>query len=311
MRANNYLIFGKKLLILIVILIISDFIAGKALSYLYFKQSSGTKFRTTYTLDSTNAEVLILGSSRASHHYDTQLLSDSLGLSVYNAGRDGTNIIYSNAIIRSVLKRYHPKLVILDINSSEFYNVPTRDENLVSLLPYYSLHPELETFIKSRSELEYIKLLSQVYPFNSTVVSSLSGLRRKSEIDINGYLPIEGNLESDDFDTLDFNKFIYSNNLNKNFLDIIHACKESNVRLLIVQSPRYDKYLNDKCELELASISQKNQVVYSSYINDSTFVYNKDLFKDQSHLNSKGAILFTNSLLKQLRPLINQKVNNN
>jgi hypothetical protein len=199
----------------------------------------------------------------------------------------------------------------LDINSSEFYNVPTRDENLVSLLPYYSSHPELESFIKSRSELEYIKLLSQVYPFNSTIVSSLSGLRKKSEIDINGYLPIEGILESDDFDTLDFNKFIYSKKLNKNFLDIIQTCKESNVSLLIVQSPRYDKYLNDKCELELASISQQNQVVYTSYINDSTFMYNKDLFKDQSHLNSKGAILFTNSLLSKLRPLINQKVNNN
>jgi hypothetical protein len=306
MRANNYLIFGKKLLILIVVLILFDFIAGKTLSYLYFKQSSGTKFRTTYALDSTIADVLILGSSRASHHYDAKLLSDSLSLSVYNAGRDGTNIIYSNAILRSILNRYHPKIVVLDINSSEFYNIPTRDENLVSLLPYYSTHPELNSFIKSRSELEFIKLLSKVYPFNSTIVSSLSGLRKKSEIDINGYLPIEGMLDSDDLDTLDFNRFIYSNNLTKNFLDVIKACKESNVRLMIVQSPRFDWYLNDKCELELSSISKQNQVVYASYINDSAFIYNKALFKDQSHLNSIGAIQFTNSLLGQIRPLINQ-----
>ena len=40
------------------------------------------------------ADVLILGPSTANHHYDCRIIEDSFGMTCYNAGRDGQNIIY-------------------------------------------------------------------------------------------------------------------------------------------------------------------------------------------------------------------------
>ena len=60
-------------------------------------------------------DVLILGSSRARHHYDTPFLSDTLGLDVYNAGYDGNGVVLAVGILKMVLNRYCPKLVIFDV----------------------------------------------------------------------------------------------------------------------------------------------------------------------------------------------------
>jgi hypothetical protein len=304
MKTKDYIIFGKKIGLILLLLVAVDWIAGYTLSYLYYQQKSGTKYRTTYALDGTKADIIVLGSSRASHHYDTRILEDSLNLSAYNAGRDGTNLIYSHAVLNSILKRHQPKLVILDFNSSEFYNVPTREENLVSLLPYYNNHPELKPFIRQRSELEMIKLCSKVYPFNSTIVSSITGLRKSAEADFKGYLPINGTMDSPELDTLDFNKYVYSEKLIKNFEDIIVLCKNANIQLFVVQSPRLDWYLNDRCENTLKDIAVKNNMGFVSFVNDSVYSKKTDLYKDQSHLNESGASQFTAALIPQIKMLL-------
>lgn len=51
------------------------------------------------------AEVLILGPSTANHHFDCQILKDSLGMTCYNAGRDGQNIIYNAMVLDAFLTR--------------------------------------------------------------------------------------------------------------------------------------------------------------------------------------------------------------
>ena len=73
---------------------------------------------TAQALFNKKADVLVLGSSRANHHYVSSMFKDSLGLSCYNAGRDGHDILYAYMIFQSFLERNMPKMVVIDIASS-------------------------------------------------------------------------------------------------------------------------------------------------------------------------------------------------
>ena len=110
--------FILSLLFGLFLVIIGDYAVGSALEYFYFKTSSGLLQRTTFALEETEADILIFGSSRANHHYDTKIIEDASGLSAYNTGRDGNYIFFQNALLKSILKRYNPKQIILDFSGT-------------------------------------------------------------------------------------------------------------------------------------------------------------------------------------------------
>ncbi len=66
-------------------------------------------------LRKAKAEVVIIGNSRARYHYDTTVLQEILGRTVFNAGYDGQTLFYDLATVDLALGTYHPSLVIVDI----------------------------------------------------------------------------------------------------------------------------------------------------------------------------------------------------
>ena len=63
------------------------------MDYMYF-HAKGSSIREMNDVCLDNQyDVLIMGSSRAHHHYVPEIISDSLGLSCYNTGKDGNGII--------------------------------------------------------------------------------------------------------------------------------------------------------------------------------------------------------------------------
>src|ERR1700750_706899 len=127
----------KKISLFIVLMVVLDWSIGYLLKKEYYSQKSGWDFRTTYVIDSVKSDVLILGSSRALHHYDPNIIQDSLHMTAYNGGRDGCEMFYDYGVLTSALKRYHPKLVVLDMRPSEFEKDQDGYDRLNMLLPYY------------------------------------------------------------------------------------------------------------------------------------------------------------------------------
>ena len=106
-------------------------------------------------------------------------------LSFYNAGRDGNFMFYHLAVLKGVLNRYSPKIVILDFVAEEFAQNQYSYDRLSSLLPYYKSHPEMRSIINLKSKYEKIKLLSQIYPYNSlmlTIAVGNSGVNKRKAI---------------------------------------------------------------------------------------------------------------------------------
>ena len=70
-------------------LYVVDRIAGIIMARLTANSDTVAVGRISHIVYEDTPDVLILGSSRAEHHYVSTILADSLGMNVYNAGIDG------------------------------------------------------------------------------------------------------------------------------------------------------------------------------------------------------------------------------
>ena len=93
--------------------------------YFYFKETNGREYRAAYAIEKEKADVVVFGASRAYRHYVPDIIEDSLKMSCYNTGNYGHTILYSYATLKVILKRYTPKLIILDVEAEDF-KVETR-----------------------------------------------------------------------------------------------------------------------------------------------------------------------------------------
>jgi hypothetical protein len=296
-------LFLAKVFVFLAILIILDFSIGSTLKYFYFRQESGLLYRTTYSLDSTRAEFLILGSSTANHHYDSRIFEKRFRTSTYNTGRDANTIFYNYAIFQSVLKRYKPKVVILDFNVKEFKANPDNYDRISSLLPYYKEHPEIHSIIELKSSYEKYKLLSKIYPFNSllfTIVVGTTDFNKSREQinDENGYVPlihIWNKKISIDTDTIKYKIDTNKVNILKSF---IQECNKAGIQLYIIISPRFIKYFGNDLSVELVhKIADKYNIPFYDYSKDTLFWKNREYFADRVHLNNTGAVIFSNKVI--------------
>jgi hypothetical protein len=241
---NQYLRFIINLLILFLIVIILDRTGGAISKHLYFTQVAGANYRSTYSMDSTKADILVFGSSRANHHYVPEIFEDSLKMSFYNTGRDGNFLLYNFAVFKTIIKRYSPKIIILDINADELYYNDQNYDRLSSLLPYYYTHPEIQSIVKLRGPYEKYKFLSAIYPFNSSLLTIITGnleINKKRKVDRKGYVPLSNLIKATTLirlkdipaklDTTNIAAVKYMSNV----------CKLKNILLLFVQSPLYAK----------------------------------------------------------------------
>jgi hypothetical protein len=294
-------LFLRSFLISACLVFVLDLIGGKILSTIYYSQKCGIMYNTTFAIDSSKADLIILGSSKASRHYVSDLIADSTGLTVYNAGRDGTNILYANAVLLSILKRHIPKYVIVDINSFDFYKNKNIDDRLSSLLPYYDSHPEIQEIVNTRSGFEFLKLKSNIYPYNSLILNMFSNIFKPNKHEFNGYCPLFGTINTEMNDSVNFLKeeieILKLNSLE----NILKLCQSNKIKCYLTQSPRFSSFVNDKVIEKINQLTQIYSIPYISFINHQEYYNKKKLFKDVAHLNNLGAIEFSNAIVQIIK----------
>jgi len=276
---------------------------GLILKHYYFRQENGKEAQTTYIIDSTVADILIFGSSRASHHYVPEVFESRLNKSFYNTGKDGNYILYSYAIFKSVLKRYDPKLIIFDIRAYDLGDIPSEYERLSQLLPYYQKYPEIRDVIDLRGPFEKLKQISAIYSYNSLILQIVNGnlgLIKAGETNLKGYIPLSRTLKEEKIEIWDLNKIRIDENKIRALKDIISTCKQKDVDLVFVQSPSWLIIQDSVCKKIISDMCSENGIAYIDMSNDSTFIKRPDYFEDINHLNNTGAIVFSDMLVNKL-----------
>lgn len=287
-----------KTVLFVLIIATSDFIIGKVLEKMYLTTHSKTIAKIQYTIDSTSQAILIYGSSRAQHHYIPDSITKNTGLSCYNCGIGGQGLAFTFCQITEMLKRHRPQVILLDISPNILIDSKS-EEKLRILMPYYKRDTLIYNAITSNNMFEKLKYNSSIFPYNGNILPLLISFIHHDKDRDKGYIPLFGQLDpstiKNDTSTTGIRsiQLYYMNR-------IISIASIKNVKLILVVSPIYKKNPNDyKILAQIKEIANKNNLEYIDSSADSSLI-NVNYFKDNLHLNTKGAALYSKEICRKL-----------
>jgi hypothetical protein len=299
--------FFKKLLILALLLFIIDRGVGAIIKYVYEKHPTPDAKAFAHLIKDPSEDMYIFGSSRVVHGYVSNIFSDTLGLSCFNAGREQTNILYTDVVANAILRKHTPKLVIFDLNAKESVSHTTENSKLILaslIMPFIDEDTALHRVAKDLFPKEMlIAKASVLQEFNSQLLPLILNFKKKKDnrVSQNGYIPVRGSNVTDVLPNI--NDFVdrYDSVSKNYFEDFIKAVLSKNIKLYVVQSPYYvQKFTTSPSLQQFIPILKKYNVPYFDYSFDTAF-FKKEYFYDYVHLNDLGAHVFSERLASDIK----------
>lgn len=298
-----------KVLIFVIIIIVSDKSIGGICKKLYEKSNDFGIFKLRYTLNSANEDILVFGSSRAEYHFIPAIIKEKTGLSVYNCGIGGADLLFSRIQLTEALKRSLPKYIVVEASPSSFF-IPNAKEARKMLLPFYDRDTLIYSALGGDNLFGKVKYFSSIYPYNSTIASLVKGAIKSNSDSASGYLPAVGIIDTNGLSAKVNMAYGPIEMPSENFTylgQIIEDCKLQGIRVFVVSSPVYQ--LNSKHDGMVKQIeifcSPFSNVNYLDYSKHESIYGKTNLFKDNTHLNAEGAIVFSEIFAARLRELMN------
>ncbi len=289
--------FILRVLLFFALVAVVDVIIGKGFDYCLGHLKGGQYQSLQYAMKETKADVLVFGSSRAINHYVPQIIEDSLGLTCYNCGFHAQGVIFQYGRLHYILNRYHPKLVIYDVE----YHFDMGDgpnERYLDMLKPYCSDTCISNYVKIFSEAEYYKNFSRLYRYNSNFIDMLKDMKTGGMHSENGFEPLTGNMdyevEMKDIPpvTVDSVKMLYVRKM-------VEDCRRNGVPVVFAISPRYEA-ATSRVHEPFKKLCRELDVPCYDYFTDTLFQNHKELFANSKHLNREGAILYTKKLIEHL-----------
>lgn len=153
--------------------------------------------KDNYRLNRVTTDIIIVGSSRGSHHYVTTMLRDSINsytgyqYSLYNGAIDGKFINSNSCSAESIMDRYKPRLLIFEVSESELSG-----SRSVSDMEFAAVNYNNNQFVKKYLDdlgwKERIKIASNMFRYNQKVLRVVSSFIQKGGGET-GYEPLYKN----------------------------------------------------------------------------------------------------------------------
>lgn len=303
--------FGISLAIVAGLLIVVDLLFGLVADKVVDKMPnySGQIAKDNYRLHRLETDIVILGSSRGSHHYVTALLSDSIDTykgkhySIYNAAIDGKFANSNSCAAEMIISRYKPKLVIIDISEGQLVSDDIATDIKFSS-PFYKKDSIVRKYLDNIGFEEMMLMKSSLYRYNGKVLRIASSFLRNKPVD-DGYLPLYGST----IDTTKYSKSLIrrteTRTLNPysetNFRCVLKKYTSERVPLIIVCSPRFRPSDNNN---KLRELCNEYDVPFIELYDLQHFNTHPELFKDATHLNDDGAHAYTKTFFENLKPYL-------
>ena len=248
------------------------------------------------------ADVVIMGSSRAHHHYVPAVIERTLGLTSHNAGVDGNGIVLATGLYDMMVKRYTPKIIIYDVTSTFDINVYSQDGNntryLGWLRPYFN-DPNIREILIRVSSTERYKNFSTMFRYNSKFVDLVKDQFIIGDFTSDGYAPLNGKMKVEPEKNHDKEKTASIDTLKLNMIeDFITNVIKTDCKLVFVVSPKYGVRSSSNFN-PIKDLCERYGVEFWDYYADPQF-QKLDYFNEPMHLNHQGAQLFSEVISKRL-----------
>lgn len=295
--------FICKILLFLMGLVIVDNLVGLEGKYLVTHVKGGDNGLNTYICRKLQDDCLVFGSSRGMHHYDPNIISDSLGMSCWNCSLDGSGIILMYGRYKLLSERYTPKVIIYDVYST--YDMVVGDNNTyLDNLRYFYDDSSIDSIFWDVDKTERYKMWSSCYRYNSKWVSLVSDNIHPLKSNDRGYIPVDKEMAyMTKVANITQTKVQYDS-LKMAYLEkLVIACKEKGTKLIFTISPSFWK-TDDGVYAPLKKICRTYDVPLINHYCDKEFVFDKNFFYDSVHMNRTGATKYTQKLVEELKGII-------
>ena len=293
--------FVKKSFLFILLVVVIDVLFGKIMSSILSSTTKGDWGRRNYIITEMKEDVLIFGSSRSIHHYDPQIISDSLHMSCYNCGEDGNGILSHFPRIEMILYRYTPRIIIYDLMPKYDFNICDNTSFLKSLRPY-SEDSLVKEIIYDIDEEEQLKLYSNLYKYNSSfleiaahrfslVTTTAKEYTYSPLVSVMNYEPrTEEKYKKDNVDLV---KYHYLGKL-------ADFCHSHGIKLFFTASPWY-KMSESDVFAPIYKLCEEKGIVFLNHNFDDRFNDDRSYFHDAAHMNRHGAEAFSSLIAHEIK----------
>lgn len=305
--------FCIAVLIILISVAVVDSAIGKLMDWMLPQISNqGDTGKTYFSLYDVESPIVVVGSSRASHHYVTQIIEDTLGMPAYNVARDGCLFSYNCCVVNSILDRYSPKMIIWENGTDYLFN--GFDDPLENLYPYYKRNKWVTSAIQEELPwTEYVRLSSRIYQYNSVMHRILMRyLRRNAFYDETekGYMPLQPKLlkKALELKPTEFEYRELSSTKIERFRAILSRAQEKGVKVVIVDSPMYRLCdVNNESAVEMRKICKMYGTLFLNNSQLPEFINHPEYFNDATHMNSVGSIPYTKYVLRQIKEYLSNE----
>lgn len=284
------------------IIAVVDFSLGKVFHYLQ-ASAGGRTGAEFYVCEKATEDVIIMGSSRASHHYVPEIISEKLGMSCFNAGQDGNGIILQYGRWKMLSQRYTPKLIIYDITSE--FDIGLNDNMAyVDRLKPFCGDAYVKDYVSSIFPMERFKTLSRMYCYNYKFIEIASDCLHKDDYKKNaGFIPLTGHIRKEIVNKVQPEKLAMVNydDVKMYYLEqLVKEVQAKGTKVVFVVSPSWNRGLYSYEAFNgVQDIASKYEIPFYKYI-DSDICDNPDNFEDSHHLNDRGAKEFTEDVCQRI-----------
>lgn len=298
--------FLISLLFVLAALFAVDRIGGKVMWWVtqHTHDVSGPKIR--YLVNDVNEDVVLMGASRCNLHYVPSIISDTLGMSVYNGGVDASDNIYAHTIVLDhILKRHTPKVICLEVMAEDFSEGAPPFNTVSFFAPYFGMNCHADSIFR-QAGMYWPYKFSHLYRYNAKAVSNIAGLavNRQNGGD-NGYIPVpEPRSFPTEKETRLTSDLIIDDSKINHVRKFIDKCKEKNIELIFVISPMYSDVDIDYYDT-IKSIAREKGIVLLDYHTSGLFLDKPEYFKDPLHLWDKSARLYSSLFASDLKRCLN------
>ena len=266
-----------------------------------------------------NADLIILGSSRAYLHFSPQIIDSAFNVNSYNLALDGKPFRIQYYRLMLYLKHNKkPKFIIQNVDNG------TLSRDLADFdsqfLPYLGIK-EIDDAVKTYRGINWKDKYIPMYKYHGNyelIVKGFMGYMNISYTQKNseykGFLTHNKSWDSSFSNFLKINPHGWYQSIDRDTKELferyLELCKAENIKIIFVYTPEY--YEAQKLSLSRDSITNifKNygamyKIPFFDYSN-SSICLNKTNFYNSQHLNTTGVIKFNSLLSHDLKSIIKE-----
>ncbi|HLN53761.1 MAG TPA: hypothetical protein VK212_08630 [Lentimicrobium sp.] len=306
----------KNTAIFVLPLLIMMFIADRFLSY-YLRHSNQNEYSVWNDLyhGNINTDIAIYGSSRAMVHLNPRIFKDSLNLNAYNLGLNGHNFWLQYYRHKELLA--HNKAPDVIIHSVDMFTLVKRKDlfQMEQFLPYMLYNRDLEKWIGSYQgfthydfNIPLIRFYGQYKAITKAFQTALKETPSNDSLKYKGFMS-KNLIWNDDLVKARKRFPDFRIQIDKASVELfdkyLMECKQSGIHVILVYSPEYiegQNFVKNRNEIisMFSVFAAKYNIPFLDYSNDS-ISFNKSYFYNASHLNGKGAAIFTSKFIHDMK----------